>query len=65
MSHVATLLIRAFYASVEWRFIAFLVTTGYFYFVLDRPTHEAAVFSLGLQAILLVLHTLWLARRRP
>lgn len=50
--------LHSLYASVEWRFIAFLITNAFFWFT-TGSFWKAAGLALILQIVLFVVHTFW------
>lgn len=51
-------LLNAFYASLEWRIIAFFISNIFFWFT-THSFWQAAGLALVLQAVLFVVHTFW------
>jgi hypothetical protein len=55
-------LLRSFLFSIEWRIIAFVIT-GVFLWVVTGELFQATMLSLGVHALLLVGHSIWLMVR--
>lgn len=58
-------IVRALFASLEWRFIALALTAIYVSMVTRASLFETTVFTAGLQAVLFAGHTLWYALKLP
>lgn len=56
-------LLDSFYASIEWRLIA-LVITNIFFWITTESFWQATGLALLLQSVLLVAHMLWYFWRR-
>ena len=60
---MATKFLDSFYASLEWRFFAFIITNIFFWVTTESFWHATGL-ALLLQVILFVFHTLWFFWRR-
>lgn len=57
-------LARSLAFSIEWRAYALVLTFAYFHLFMKAPVAEATIYTLGLQALLLLGHTIWLTYRK-
>lgn len=56
-------MLKAFLASLEWRFYAFVLTVGVL-IITGNPLTQATKVAVLLQAVLLIAHTIWFHRKQ-